>query len=428
MKTWGIIFLLLFIVLLGSAAFVVYQKGVPTQWARLKIISSLEERMDIHARVDNVAFAFPNRVVINGLSISPLQAKAEGRRQTGGDNSIPSASSHEPLQSNASIPACSPLACMDRVPEVLPPCPCPIVKVKQIIIKCRLWDIILRRHPSSYGIDKVIITSAEFYFSRSRDGVWNTKGIFKPGKLKSHSPPEISLFTKNSRIIFQDDLYGTTTSTVLSEIKASYVNGRFKAKALSGGVQSESLTPVHCSGIIHAVSPIDMNWDIGVKKANLSAYSRYLNLPFGQVLDGDVRVNLKGRATCSKGTEEGTKAQRHLETGNERRHRDTEGMPEKVLLSSASTSPKTPVETGTKLPSASLSPQNRKEIKIGDYIIYELSGQIGVQDGRFLLKNAKLPFNQVNGVFRLSCTGEGTKAQSSKGTEAQLNPHPVPLP
>ncbi|MBU0700639.1 translocation/assembly module TamB domain-containing protein [bacterium] len=260
----------------------------------------------------------------------------------------------------------------------------PLVNIKQVVIKCHLWDLISKRHPSSYGIDTITVISPKFYFSRSKDGIWNTEGIFKKGKPehKPHSPPEFSLFAKGGRIIFQDCLYGTTTkdatSTVLSKINVSYTAGRFKARALSGSIQSESLSPLHCSGIIHAVSPVDMSWDIGMKKANLSRYSPYLSLPFGQVLDGDVCVNLKGRATC-------------FETST----------------NSACAGTETPTGTQTKLPPTS---QNRKEIKIGRYTIYGLFGQIGVQDGRFLLKNAQLPFNQINGVFKLTSTvGAGSK-------------------
>ncbi|MEK7274565.1 MAG: hypothetical protein AAB110_04865, partial [Candidatus Desantisbacteria bacterium] len=323
MKKWGIILLLLLIVLFGSAAFIVYQKGFPTEWARLKIISSLEERMNIKAKVDNVAFGFPNRIIVNGLSISQLQT---------GTTTNPAHAARKSSLAHTH----------------------PIVKAKQIVIQCHLQDIILKRHPSSYGIDKAVISSAELYLSRSKDGVWNTASIFKQGKRKSHSPPEFSLFTKNSLIIFHDELSDIAASTVLSKIRASYVNGRFKAKALLGDIQSESLTPLHCSGVIHAVSPIDMNWDIDVKKTNLSRYSPYLKLPFGQVLDGDAWVNLKGRASCTS------------------------------------------------------FPQKGKAIMIGGYTIYGLSGQVGVQDGRFLLKNARLPFNQVNGVFRLTSDSRGT--------------------
>jgi len=363
MKKLVFIFLLLFIVLSATASIIAYQKGFPTKWAKERIIALMEQGMNIHVQIDDIAFGFPNRLIINGLRI------------------------------NRQVPVRAIL------PEVLPSRNClPLIKVKQLIIKCRLRDIILRKHPSSYGIDRVIMNSPELYLFRSRDGVWNIENIGKPYKPSSHSPPEFFLFTKNGRIILQDDMQGT--STVLSKIMVNYSFGKFKAKALAGGIEPESLTPLHCFGTIHAVSPINMSWGIEIKKANLSRYASYLNLPFGQVLDGDIQASLKGRAACF-GTET--------------------GRGQSAVSGQQSAVRKTETAGGAASASGNIS---KMWTKIGEYTIYGISGQVGVQDGRFLLKNARLPFNQINGTFRLTSDSK-TVGAGSKPAQIPENVLPV---
>lgn len=157
MKISIIIFLT--IILSGVGSYYVWQKGIPQDWAKGKIINEVEKRLNSQFKIKSIHFKFPNQVILQEIKLISNETS--------------------------------------------------IVQIKSIICKYHFA-----------GVSKIVIIEPDMYLYRDKAGNWNFTSLFKPQPEKEKKLPTMPILIKNAKLSLKDEIFGTKTT--LAKIYLSY--------------------------------------------------------------------------------------------------------------------------------------------------------------------------------------------------------------
>jgi len=226
------------IILLGIGSYYVWQKGIPQGWARGKIITQVEKRLNGKLKIKSLHFKFPNQLILQGIKLNL-----------------------------AKIPTTS------------------IVEIKELVCKYNLIAPIIH---SEKLVSKIEVNEPSMYLCRDKTGKWNFTSLFKPQPEIKKKPPQMTIFIKKAKLIIEDEILGRHTT--ISEIYGSYYpQGPPPYFHIRMGHQ------IKISGNIYALSPLQASFNLRIIKKDISDYAGFLKTKEANLVKGKISGRLIGK-------------------------------------------------------------------------------------------------------------------------------------
>ncbi|MFH1562724.1 MAG: translocation/assembly module TamB domain-containing protein [Nitrospirota bacterium] len=226
------------IILSGIGVYYVWQKGIPQGFARDKIITEVEKKINGKIEIKTLYFKFPNQIILEGIKLHHLSA--------------------------------------------------PIVEIKRLICEYNLWTPIIHSGKLATGISKIVVVDPYLSLRRDKAGNWNFASLFKPQPKPRKEPPAMPIFIKNATVSIEDKIFGTQIT--LSPLYFSYYpQGPPPYFHLRLGHQ------IKVSGNIYQTSPLQAGFNLKIIRADVSAYAGFLKTPWANLLEGKISGNLRGQ-------------------------------------------------------------------------------------------------------------------------------------
>lgn len=234
----NIVLLLITVIVAAIGLLILYQQGIPQDWGREEISRFLSQELKTKVSIEHFSFKFPGEIILHQLKIY-LQDK-------------------------------------------------PVITCERVVLDYRLMDWVAKRKGIKDSITQITIFKPWLYLHRSIDGHWNL-AHFQELMHKEKKPLSIPIKLKQGRLLMVDDRLKIKDS--LSQVGLFYKRPSFY---LVGSLNSKQKS-FQLSGVIHQTYPLELDYKLRLDERDISNYSSILRTSYGQLLQGSLQADLKGK-------------------------------------------------------------------------------------------------------------------------------------